>query len=275
MLKKLLKYDLKAMFRYWWIAALTTVVFGVAGGFILSSMVVSKMEDYTQSTLLMLGLMLIMIGFSAFSIMTLVVIFARFYKNLFTDEGYLTFTLPVKRRDIINSKLLGGVITYLATAAVIALDVIITLLIGLRRTIFTAEFLENVSEVIKELFKSLGAYTIVYLVEFLVIGLMIYFIWIMFLYCCITIGSIIVKKAKVIASVGIFYGAYSVCTFVMQILMLFSVPSVSLMLGNVPDTMYCPLFALALLIVIFIQAAIFTLLYVLQYFMLDRKLNLN
>lgn len=33
MLKKLLKYDLKAVFKYWWIAAISTLGLSVLGGF--------------------------------------------------------------------------------------------------------------------------------------------------------------------------------------------------------------------------------------------------
>lgn len=32
MLKKLLKYDFIAVFKYWWIAALTSLVFSIGGG---------------------------------------------------------------------------------------------------------------------------------------------------------------------------------------------------------------------------------------------------
>jgi hypothetical protein len=46
----------------------------------------------------------------ALSVMTLVIIIQRFYKNLFTDEGYLMFTLAVKTWELILSKLLVGMI---------------------------------------------------------------------------------------------------------------------------------------------------------------------
>ena len=44
------------------------------------------------------------------SVMTLVMIIQRFYKNLFTDEGYLMFSLPVKTWELVLSKLLVGMI---------------------------------------------------------------------------------------------------------------------------------------------------------------------
>ena len=275
MLKKLLKYDLKAMFRYWWIAALTLTVISVAAGFVLSSLTVEKDLPTSVYVLSVLGFILIMLGFSAFSIMAIVVIFSRFYKNFFTDEGYLTFTLPVKRRDLLNSKIISGFITFFSTSAVIAADVIIALTIGLRREIFTKEFFDTISEFFNDLINELGFYTIIYAVEAIIISLLMYFICILFMYCCITIGSIIVKKAKVLVSVGIFYGSYCVISFAGQILWLFGIPAISNMLGAVPDVMHKTFAALILLGIICIQAALCTLMYIMQYFMLDRKLNLN
>jgi hypothetical protein len=51
--------------------------------------------------------MFVMVGmFIALVAITIIVIIQRFHKNLFTDEGYLMFTLPVKATSIILSKLL-------------------------------------------------------------------------------------------------------------------------------------------------------------------------
>ena len=39
----------------------------------------------------------------ASAVVTELLVFVRFYKNFFTDEGYLTFTLPVSRKDLLLS----------------------------------------------------------------------------------------------------------------------------------------------------------------------------
>lgn len=41
---------------------------------------------------------------------TVVINIVRFYKNLVTDEGYLTFTLPVSSKQIIASKLISSLV---------------------------------------------------------------------------------------------------------------------------------------------------------------------
>ena len=85
MLKKLLKYDFKAIFKYWWIGALTTFVISFVG--MNCSKVLMSPKDlpeavYTFSTL---GLMLSFICFAAFVFMTLLIVYLRFYRHLFTD----------------------------------------------------------------------------------------------------------------------------------------------------------------------------------------------
>ena len=62
---------------------------------------IALMDEYSLSLFSLLGL-LISIGciFLIYSSMwvTFFLTYWRYYKNLFSDEGYLTFTLPVSRK---------------------------------------------------------------------------------------------------------------------------------------------------------------------------------
>lgn len=49
------------------------------------------------------------LGFAS-SIITLIFILMRYYKNFFTDEGYLTFTLPVTPHELLWTKLISGMV---------------------------------------------------------------------------------------------------------------------------------------------------------------------
>lgn len=48
------------------------------------------------------------IGIIAANIITLIYLVVRYYRNLYTSEGYLTFTLPVKTDMIVHSKVITG-----------------------------------------------------------------------------------------------------------------------------------------------------------------------
>ncbi len=50
----------------------------------------------------------------------------RFYKNVFTDEGYLTNTLPVKPISILVSKLITGIVWSIAGIIVLILAIFLT-----------------------------------------------------------------------------------------------------------------------------------------------------
>ena len=52
------------------------------------------------------------------------IICAHFYRNLMTDEGYLTFTLPVKTSEILWSKLITAMLWTIISVVVIGLCVL-------------------------------------------------------------------------------------------------------------------------------------------------------
>ena len=59
------------------------------------------------------------------SIITLVVIILRFYRNLLGDEGYLMLTLPVSREKHILSKLLVAVVWSVCTGVLVFLSILL------------------------------------------------------------------------------------------------------------------------------------------------------
>lgn len=280
MLKKLLKYDFKSVFKYWWIAAVSATALSVLGGFCLKILVDSTAEEtvfqppevltISSSLLLMLTVMAI----SAFSVISAILLFVRFYKNFFTDEAYLTFTLPVKRSTHLNSKLILGFVTQLATGAVIILDAALIIVIGLADKIFKKEVWEEFILLAKEFFKEVDGYFWVFLLETLFIMLIISIAGLLFTYACITFASMITKKAKLITAIGIYYGATSVVSFVFSMIYLFGVDTIITFLDKLPENSANLIIVLIALVVLLFVAMICTLLYTFEQWMLDRKLNL-
>ena len=275
MLRKLLKYDFRAVFKYWWIAAVASLGLCIVGGFCINVLNAERdlpaVVDSSAITVLVLSIF----SLFAFSVLSTILIFVRFYKNLFTDEGYLTFTLPVKRSSLINSKLIMSVTALIATLITIAFNVVVMLCIGFGEKIFTAAFWKTVISIIKEIITKLGIYTAVYAFEGILIGLLFIILSVLFLFCCITLASIITKKAKVITAIGIYYGANSVFSFAVQIFMLFGAQGIFERISTVPDSKQYLIFSIVLLGIIALFGVFCSMLYTLQYWMLDRKLNLS
>ena len=276
MLKKLLKYDLKAVFKYWWIAAVSTLGLSVLGGFavtVLRDTVSTEPEKKVPIILEILSsiaLPLVYLGFIALGILTVIMIFARYYKNFFSDEGYLTFTLPVK-----NSKVIMGVISSLATSFVVLVNIIIILVIGFFDNIIKPDFWKEFSEFFSEVFKALGVYTFVYVLEIILVVFLANLLSTLFLYDCVAIASMLVKKAKVITAIGIYYVANGVISTLFTIFSLFGMSTIIDTMSAMKTSTLLPLISLLGSGIIVMLAMFTALLYLLQYWIIDRKLNLS
>ena len=275
MLGKLLKYDLKSIFRYWWIAGISSLVLSFFGGGCITLLKSERtLPDFIYG-ITILALVLIIIGIAVFSILTMILILVRFYRNLFTDEGYLTFTLPVKRSELLNSKLITSLIFMFSTVIICFIDIAIMLGIGFAEEIFTKEFLETVRDIVNHIIDAVGFYGILYIIEIIALLVLSVLFSTLFIYICITFASIITKKAKVITAIGIYYAANSIFSFGLQIFYLFGMQSLVKWFGVLPTDSLNLTVTLVLLGLIFFMAVICSMLYALQYWMLDRKLNLN
>lgn len=275
MLKKLLKYDFKSLFKYWWIVAIASVALSVLAGECIT--ILESERDFHEVLQVASGIviMLAIIGIVVFAVFSTVMIFIRYYKNLFTDEGYLTFTLPVKRSNILNSKVISATVLEFATLFVIAFDVLFMLIIGFAERIFKKEFFEAVKNIVTDIFDTFGGYVFIYLLEAFLILIALSVLSILFLYICITLGSIIAKKAKVITSIGIYYAANSVFMFVMQLLFIFGAVSLDAKFSNMTNDSIKLIIALIALCILMFTVMIGGILYIVEYYMLDRKLNLT
>lgn len=122
MLKKLFKYEWKA---FWKVPTAINVFLGIMTFIGIISLASPFWELDIRGIEIMLGLAVFfyILAIAAGSIGVTIAITARFYKNIYTDEGYLTNTLPVTARQIILSKLFVGVIWSFITGAAVSISV--------------------------------------------------------------------------------------------------------------------------------------------------------
>ena len=274
MLRKLLKYDLRSVFRFWWIAVIISVFISLVGGiFSLVDQYQGWLPDLISS-MTQWAIFFSYCSYFALMVLTLVLLFIRFFKNFFTDEGYLTFTLPVSRKELLNSKVIAGFLSMTATAAVCGLDLLLMLSIESSADLKNGSILAPILEYVARGVRTRGVFFWIYLAEGVVLALLVLMLMVLFLYFCITFGSMIVKKGKLIASIAIFYGATSLFITISQVLLIFG--SFGFMFGSSADILYRkdPLLALFLLGLIFYLSMLCCFFYAMQYRMLEKKLNL-
>lgn len=120
MLKKLIKYDLKYLFSITWIFYLLTLITSILL-FIFNQYELDKKYMYLNGIYGVIGLSLIillilLLGFVIYKIEN------RFNKNIYSDEGYLTNTLPISQSKLYISKILSSIIFLLSSGVIIIIS---------------------------------------------------------------------------------------------------------------------------------------------------------
>lgn len=114
MLGKLIKYDMKALNRFLIVIHGFLLLSAVLGRFLLTDRISFSKPDETMQLLLALSFLLYFLIIAGVSFGTQLVIVVRFYRNLFSDEGYLSRTLPVSAGQHLLSKTITGTVWCIA-----------------------------------------------------------------------------------------------------------------------------------------------------------------
>jgi hypothetical protein len=283
MLRKLIKYDIKSVARVFWFVAISVLGLSVFGAFVLRG-TIALMDEYSLSLFSLLGL-LISIGciFLIYSSMwvTFFLTYWRYYKNLFSDEGYLTFTLPVSRKQLLLSKTINAMIWSAAQALLLTVSVLIYLLIvpeGKDGHFFSPFLFDLIGETFVSLWKNVGAWLFAYIPQIFAILFVATLFQIGMIQFSITVGAIIAKRVRLLVAVGVYYalsGALSTC---LTILIRFAIPTISegikeLMLYASPNSEHLVVLLFLTLFTV-VVAALSAILHLATLDVLERKLNL-
>lgn len=199
-------------------------------------------------------------------------LYYRFYKSLFTDEGYLTFTLPVRRYETVNVKLavtlllgtVGAVFSALCLLLVEWLTPDDTLYLGI-----------SVLEALWEIAREIGGFGVASL---LVTVFAAFYLQTAFVYLCITLGATVLRKGKLIVAILIYYFGNSAFTLLAEILFLvisfFIGEHLVLLLENIGPAEGKILLGLLFLMLAAVLAVIGALCHLLTLHFVERKLNL-
>ena len=114
MLGKLLKYDLKWIYKVIVIFYILSFVFSIVGRCLNT---IENSVIFSVVTKISYGIAISMMINSLVN--CLMRLWARFIKNLYKDESYLTHTLPVEKKTIYLSKVLSAIISIFTTTIVI------------------------------------------------------------------------------------------------------------------------------------------------------------
>lgn len=228
MLKKLIKHEWVSVWRALIIINITLLLGTILGLISIqtplwsSDIQIINIIAGTLSFIYILGI--IVTAFAA-----LIYLVVHFYKNLYTDEGYLMHTLPVKPIQLLISKLVVSTIWMIITSIVIYASIFLLIMTTFYK--FTAkEGLNSLVLAIEHFFKEISIVIGIPIPLFIICIIIVFIITIMgniiFIYSSITIGQLL-KNHKVIGSflayIGIFItyrviNSFTISTAVEQII---------------------------------------------------------
>ncbi len=197
MLGKLLKYEIKATGRIFLPLYLVLILFAIVNyfmGFSSGEFTSTQFITFTLYILILVGMFVI----------SFVVMVQRFYKNLLSEEGYLSFTLPVEPwKHIVCKLMVSSMWTILSV-----ITAIISVIIIAMQEVTLGEIFKGISNVWSMMYQEFGDKLYMYVIQVvagIIVGLATSTL---ILYAAMAIGHLS-NNHKVLASIGSFLGLYT------------------------------------------------------------------
>lgn len=276
MFAKLLKYEWKASAGLLGILSGAALGIGLLGGLSLRyifSVAQNGLEDDPANLMILpvaFMLMFMVLALVAYMFAVQIILLSRFYKSRFTDEGYLTFTLPVSTAQNYLSALTNILIWNVISGVVMSISMMALMLIGLSEI---PGFRDNMTlESFGAAFGEMAAMEgyLEYQSLSAILGLVSLVAQPVIVMACITLGAVLAKKHKVLAAIGIYYGVS------MAIGMVTSVGTTAVMMEELQVS--TSLYSGSMLLMVGIQIAVQLVMCIggsaLSVWLMDKKLNL-
>ena len=225
MFRLLLKHDWKSIRGILGLLCLICLGAGVVGGFALRFLIIAIDQPEFSAYRMVLSMGGVMACYAAIIICALGTLFFsmwKFYKSRYADEGYMTFTIPATAHQILLSSLTATLLAMLCAFIAVFVSIFTAVFIGIsavegaytemaqQSPMVWDAFWEAVSYE-KSMFLTLAVYVPVAGIAEVVIMML-----------SVTVGSVVARKLKVLAAIGIHYGIQVVVSLITSVLMVLS-----------------------------------------------------
>lgn len=202
----------------------------------------------------------------------------RFYKNLFTDEGYLMFTLPVKTSDLLLSKTLVSVLWKFISLIFTVLSILMIAFVAIARlddkgfVRFFQQFSDLLREALSEMQKSLMVPVPLFFLWLILLGISSILFSTLFIYTCICIGQLW-NSHKIGGAIAAYFGLRFVFRLFRQILTM----PLSEIFSSVYDVenITAGTWLLTMFLSLLVMGGLCVALYCICSYIMSRKLNLD
>lgn len=194
MFGKLMKYELKATYKWYLIISGVLAILAIFAGLLASSVITGAATYTADTTYTIVGIIVLVIfaGYIGLTLTNYIIIIRRFYNNIFGREGYLTWTLPTGSHTVLLVKVTSALIWSIFCFISLILSLLIFLgVIGLAQQ-------QNIFDVLGPVFEHIGSSLIWQSLLFQVLATIS---GILMLYCAISLGQLFINNRIVMAFV--------------------------------------------------------------------------
>ena len=271
MLKRLIKYDMRAISKIALPMYLASGIINILCCVVLyfSFGFAEEIESVFSAIMLTGGLYFV--GILTIAVMLIVVVLAvemRYYRAVFSDEGYLNMVIPVTRRQFLNSKIISGVVWVLLSGLVAGACVFVSVL--LPTLLYDTSLISEAVEMIKA---DIGVtdFSVPFLLATNLTGVLLSLLAlvkdVMLVITAITVSSVYFKRFRVLVFVAVYFGIVLV-----EEAFVTAVKSVAV---SVAADYVWAAFVLSTVLELFVIASTFFVGYFVSHHALEKKFNLE
>lgn len=271
MLSKLIRHEWKSTWKMIGIMNIFVAVITLLGVITIVSKIWNSESQHVM-TFVILSTVFYYLSIVVISVAACIYIAVRFYRNLYTDEGYLMHTLPVTKNELLMSKTIVGSVQLLITSVVITLSFLV---LGL--SIFYNLGSGEQNQIIKELYYEawpaiknfFGASLGINIALFGFYCLISCISSVLMCFCAISVGQLFAKH-KVMSAIFCYIGLYVVIQLVASFI---TVPFTGI---SLLEESYIPAMVTGMMAIEIIATAVLCIVfYFVSQYIMDKKLNLD
>ena len=278
MLGKLFKYEFKntakVMLAIYGVLVFTTLLVSIGSS--MKAMQGVNLTDVPPVVELFFAASVLMYVLSIFALFTVSYVYLciHFYKTMYSDQGYLTHTLPVKPVTLFNVKLVTSLVWMILTAVLFALSIFAFLIGASRGEIFSSEVAGRMAEIIKYEFVPIFGMTFGQFLLFIVLSFIISCLsYLLMIFASISIGQLFTghKIAGSFATGIVIYMVQQVIATIVILVTGFSTFLDYEKIVTFADVLFSPAMIISMVISVLFTVALYVICIVMQ----TRHLNLD
>ncbi len=278
MLGKLFKYEFKntakVMLAIYGVLVFATLLVSIGSS--MEAMQGVNLTDVPPVVELFFAASVLMYVLSIFALFTVSYVYLciHFYKTMYSDQGYLTHTLPVKPVTLFNVKLVTSLVWMILTAVLFALSIFAFLIGASRGEIFSSEVAGRMAEIIKYEFVPIFGMTFGQFLLFIILSFIISCLsYLLMIFASISIGQLFTghKIAGSFAAGVVIYMVQQVIATIVILVTGFSTFLDYEKIVTFADVLFSPAMIISMVISVLFTVALYVICIVMQ----TRHLNLD